>query len=208
MTKVLYVKVNPKADEFSYSARLANAFLDAYQTENPDSQVELLDLYQTNIPLIDADVLNGWGKLAAGTELSETEAAKINRMGELVDQFLAADKVVFSAPFWNFGYPPLFKAYIDSIAVAGKTFKYTENGSVGLAGDKKIALVEARGGIYSEGPGMELQHTESYLKTVLAFFGVTDVTVVLTEGMAADPANADNIFAAAVERAREAGSKF
>jgi FMN-dependent NADH-azoreductase len=208
MAKVLYVKANPKQDDMSYSARLANTFLDAYQTENPADEIEVLDLYNTNLPLIDADVLSAWGKLAAGTELTAEESAKVTRLGELVDQFLAADKVVFSAPMWNFGFPPLMKAYIDAVAVAGKTFKYTENGAVGLAGDKKVVLLEARGGVYSEGPAASMEHTQSYLKAVLSFFGITDFTLVVAEGMAAAPAEAEAIFAAAAEKAKEVAKGF
>ncbi|MFC3885193.1 FMN-dependent NADH-azoreductase [Bacillus songklensis] len=208
MAKVLYVKANPKQDDMSYSARLANVFLDAYKTENPADEVEVLDLYNTNLPLIDADVLSAWGKLAAGTELTAEESAKVTRLGELVDQFLAADKVVFSAPMWNFGFPPLMKAYIDAVAVAGKTFKYTENGPVGLAGDKKVVLLEARGGVYSEGPAVSMEHTQSYLKAVLSFLGITDLTLVVSEGMAAAPAEAEVIFAAAAEKAKEVAKGF
>ncbi|HWO96812.1 MAG TPA: FMN-dependent NADH-azoreductase [Bacillus sp. (in: firmicutes)] len=208
MAKVLYVKANPKMDDMSFSARLANTFLDAYQTEKPGDQIEMLDLYNTYLPLIDGDVLSAWGKLADGADLTEEEMKKVSRLGELVDQFLAADKVVFSAPMWNFGFPPLMKAYIDAIAVAGKTFKYTENGPVGLAGDKKVILLEARGGIYSEGPAASMEHTQSYLKTALSFLGIQDFTLVVAEGMAAAPAEAETIFAAAAQKAREAAKNF
>ncbi|SDN05617.1 Flavodoxin-like fold [Paenibacillus sp. yr247] len=84
-----------------------------------------LDLYQVNIPQIDADVFSGWGKLSSGThfnQLSTEEKTKVSRLGELVDQFVAADKYVFVNPMWNFSFPPVMKAYIDSICVAGKTF--------------------------------------------------------------------------------------
>ncbi len=208
MANVLYVKANPKADEASFSARLANQFLDAYSTEHPADKVEMLDLYSTNLPLIDADVLGAWGKLAEGAELSAEEATKVGRLGELVDQFVAADKVVFSAPMWNFGFPPLLKAYIDAVAVAGKTFQYTEQGPVGLVGDKKVVLLEARGGVYSEGPAAELEHTQSFFKTVMGFFGITDVTVIATEGMAAAPEQAEAIFEKAVTEAKAVASKF
>jgi FMN-dependent NADH-azoreductase len=208
MAKVLYVKANPKLDEMSFSARLANDFLGAYQAANPGDEVETLDLYHTYLPLIDGDVLAAWGKLAAGGEMTEEEAKKVTRLGELVDQFLAADKVVFSVPMWNFGFPPLMKAYIDAISVAGKTFKYTENGPVGLAENKKVILLEARGGIYSEGPAASMEHTQSYLKVVMSFVGVQDFTVIAAEGMAAAPADAEAIFETASEKAKETAKDF
>ncbi|MBM7693091.1 FMN-dependent NADH-azoreductase [Peribacillus deserti] len=208
MTKVLYVKANPKEDQFSFSARVANEFINTYKEKNSSDEIEVLDLYSTNLPLIDRDVLNAWGKIAAGGELTENENAKVSRLVELVDQFLAADKVVFSAPMWNFGYPPLMKAYLDALCVAGKTFKYTENGPVGLAGDKSVALIEARGGIYSEGPAMEVEHTESFFKTIMGFIGINNVQTVLVEGVAIDPSKAEDIVGEAASKAIELAKQF
>ncbi|WP_409294618.1 FMN-dependent NADH-azoreductase [Peribacillus sp. SCS-26] len=208
MSKLLYVKANPKEDSYSFSARVANEFVAAYKEANSSDEVEILDLYSTDLPLIDREVLNGWGKAAAGEELTASENAKIGRLIELVDQFLAADKVVFSAPMWNFGYPPLMKAYLDSLCVAGKTFKYTENGPIGLAGDKAVALIEARGGVYSEGPAADVQHTESFFKTVMGFIGIQNVQTVLIEGVNLDPSKAEEITAAASEEARTLAGKF
>ncbi|TYR81211.1 FMN-dependent NADH-azoreductase [Priestia megaterium] len=208
MANVLYVKVNPQVDEASFSTRLAQVFLDEYQTANPNDTVTTLDVYKETIPLIDGDVLQAWGKAGAGQELTAVEAEKVARMNELVDQFLQADKVVFSAPMWNLSYPPLMKAYIDNILIAGKTFKYTENGPVGLAGDKKVVVLEARGGIYTEGPGAELEFTQRYLRTVMGFIGIQDFQLVVSEGMAATPAEAENIFAKAAEEAKTVAKTF
>ncbi|MEI5909351.1 FMN-dependent NADH-azoreductase [Bacillus spongiae] len=208
MTNVLYVKSNPKADETSYSARLANSFIEAYKEKNPTAEVTTLDLYNESIPVIDQEVLTAWGKLAEGAELTASESTKVTRLGELVDQFLAADKVVFSAPMWNFGFPPLLKAYIDAISVAGKTFKYTENGPVGLAGDKQVVLLEARGGVHSEGPTAAMQHTASYLEVVMGFIGVKDFNVIVTEGMAQAPAEAEVILEKATAKAKELAASF
>ncbi|MBF0835332.1 NAD(P)H-dependent oxidoreductase, partial [Bacteroides acidifaciens] len=85
------------------------------------------------IPQIDADVFAGWGKLQSGQEfeaLSEGEQGKVKRLEELSNQFVNADKYVFVTPFWNFSFPPVMKAYLDSVSVAGKTFKYTAEGPV------------------------------------------------------------------------------
>jgi FMN-dependent NADH-azoreductase len=208
MANVLYVKVNPQVDEASFSTRLAQVFLDEYKTANPTDTVTTLDLYKETVPFIDGDVLAAWGKAGAGEELSAVELEKVTRMGELVEQFLQADKVIFSAPMWNLSFPPLMKAYIDNILIAGKTFKYTENGPVGLASDKKVVLLEARGGVYSEGPAAELEFTQSYLRTVMGFIGVQDFHLVVAEGMAYTPAEADNILAKASEKAKEVASTF
>ena len=204
MTKVLFIKGNPKKTEQSYSLRLGQAYVDAYKAAHADVEVSELDLYEDHIPLIDSDVMTGWGKLAQQQDLNNHEAHKVQRLGELVDQFLAADVVVLAAPMWNFSYPPMVKAYVDAVSVAGKTFKYTDQGPVGLVVGKKVVLTESRGGVYSEGPAAGMQHTESYMRAVLGLLGVTDIDVFVAEGVAADPSKGEEILAAAMSKAQQA----
>ena len=103
----------------------------------------------------------------------------------LVSQFLDADVVVIGVPFYNFSVPSQLKAWVDRVAQAGRTFKYTENGPVGLAGGKTVILAVARGGVYSNSEaGQAMEHQESYLKVVFGFFGITDVRVIRAEGVA------------------------
>jgi len=140
MAQVLYITAHPHDESQSYSMAVGKAFIDSYKEKNPNDEVVHVDLYSENIPHIDADVFSGWGKLRSGQafdELSSEEKAKVSRLNELSDQFIAADKYVFVTPLWNFSFPPVMKAYLDSVAVAGKTFKYTEQGPVGLLPGKK-----------------------------------------------------------------------
>jgi FMN-dependent NADH-azoreductase len=115
-----------------------------------------------------------------------------------VSQCLAADVVVVAAPMYNFSIPSQLKAWIDRVAQAGRTFKYTEQGPVGLAGGKTVIVVSSRGGAYSANPALAfLDHQESYLKTVFGFFGITDVRFVRAEGLAmGDAAKASAIASA------------
>lgn len=104
---------------------------------------------------------------------------------EMLDEFLAADIVVVGAPMYNFGVPSQLKAWIDRLAVAGKTFRYTAEGPQGLAGGKEVIVASSRGGFYSPGtPAAALDHQESYLRGVFNFFGINDVTFVRAEGVA------------------------
>ncbi|WP_028775584.1 FMN-dependent NADH-azoreductase [Shimazuella kribbensis] len=208
MAKVLYITANPKPVAESFSLRTGKAFLEEYQSSNPNDDVAHLDLYNMDIPMIDADVFSGWGKLAKGEDLSSEEKAKVERIAELTDEFVTADKYIFVTPFWNFFFPPKLKAYIDAICIAGKTFKYTENGPVGLLGGKRVVHIQARGGFYSEGPTKELEFGDRYLRTVLNFLGITDIQTVVSEGMAFDPSKAEGIVAKAIERAREVAKDF
>jgi FMN-dependent NADH-azoreductase len=105
-----------------------------------------------------------------------------------LDELLAADILVIGAPMYNFTVPSQLKAWIDRIAVAGKTFRYTENGPVGLLGGKRAFIASARGGVYSPGSAAAaLEHHETYLTGVLAFLGIKDVTIVRAEGVAVSP---------------------
>jgi FMN-dependent NADH-azoreductase len=101
-----------------------------------------------------------------------------------LDEFLAADIVVVGAPMYNFGVPSQLKAWIDRIAVAGKTFRYTAAGPEGLAGGKKVIVASSRGGFYGPGtPAADLEHQESYLRAVFSFLGITEISFVRAEGV-------------------------
>ncbi len=211
MAKVLYITAHPHDDTQSYSMAVGKAFIDTYKQVNPSDEVIHIDLYKENIPQIDADVFSGWGKLQSGSgfeELSEQEKAKVGRLGELSDQFVTADKYVFVTPFWNFSFPPVMKAYLDSVSVAGKSFKYTEQGPVGLLTDKKALHIQARGGIYSEGPAAEMEMGHRYLSVMMRFFGVPSFDGVFVEGHNAMPDKAQEIKENAIARAKDVAHTF
>ncbi len=103
----------------------------------------------------------------------------------VLDEFLAADTIVVGAPMYNFGIPSQLKAWIDRVVIAGRTFRYAEDGRpVGLAGDKRIIVAISRGGFYDEGNAME--HVETYLRGALGFIGVTP-EFVHADGIAVGP---------------------
>lgn len=105
-----------------------------------------------------------------------------------MDELLEADVVVIGTPMYNLSIPTPLKAWIDRIAVAGKTFRYTATGPEGLLKNKRAFIASARGGVYSAGsPAAALEHHESYLIGLLSFLGITDTTVVRAEGVAFSP---------------------
>ena len=129
------------------------------------------------------------GELFAARQGAVPESADVQKdvatSQAVLDEFLAADTVVIGAPMYNFGISTQLKAWIDRIAVAGKTFKYGANGPEGLAGDKHLIIAISRGGLYSAGsPAAGLEHAESYLRAVFTFLGVTNLEIVLAEGLA------------------------
>lgn len=146
--------------------------------------------------------LNG-AHLAAGKGPADPLLQRDIEAGSTVlEEFLAADIVVMGAPMYNFGIPSQLKAWIDRIAIAGKTFRYTENGPEGLAGDKTVIIASSRGGIFSPGtPGAALEHQESYLRALFGFLGVTDIRFVRAEGVAMGPDARASAIAAARDEA-------
>lgn len=208
MANVLYVKVNPKSDKDSNSSCLAAYFINLYQQENPNDTIEKLDLYQAGIPLLDGDMFSAWGKFASQSTLTKDEKEKAYKMDHLTDQFLKADKIIFSAPFWNLNYPPLLKAYIDTICVAGKTFQYTDKGPIGLVPDKPLLLIETRGGFYSSGPAAQLENSQRYLRTIMNFMGILNFQPVIAEGLDIDEKQKQQSLESAKEQLKHISVDF
>jgi FMN-dependent NADH-azoreductase len=126
------------------------------------------------------------------TRADELEAA---RNEAVVEEFLGADVLVIGAPLYNFSIPTQLKAWIDRIAVAGRTFRYTERGPEGLAGGKQVIVAVARGGVYEAGSPAEFG--ESYLRFIFGFLGIRDVSFVRAEGLAYSPQHRDDAMSAA-----------
>ncbi|NBD24750.1 NAD(P)H-dependent oxidoreductase [Paenibacillus glycinis] len=209
--KVLYITAHPSTSESSYSLAVGEQFLAAYNEANPNDHVYHIDLFRAEIPYLDNEIFGAWNKLQSGTAfdgLTAAEQAKVARLGELADQFVEADKYVFVNPVWNFSYPPVLKAYIDSVFVAGKTFKYTTDGPVGLLGGKKAFHIQASGSVLSEGGYASFEMAHRHLDAVLKFLGVPSFEAVYVEGMAAQSDKAQEIKANAIARAREAAKHF
>lgn len=165
----------------SVSRGLTQQLVERWVANHPETTVDYLDLAADAPPHFSADSM-GIRRPANG-EVSEAEQRENALAESFVSQFLASDVVVIGAPLYNFSIPSQLKAWIDRLAQAGRTFRYTENGPEGLAGGKTVIAVLSRGGIYSSSEaGQAMEHQESYLKTVFGFFGITDVRIVRAEG--------------------------
>lgn len=211
MAKLLYITAHPNDKSQSYSLAVGSAFIESYKASHSGDEVVHIDLYKEHIPHIDSDVFSGWGKLGSGggfETLSQDEQTKVGRLNELVNQFVEADKYVFVTPLWNFSFPPILKNYIDSICVAGKTFKYTENGPVGLLTNKKALHIQARGGVYSEGPAAGLEMGHKYLSIIMGFIGVPSFEGIFVEGQNQFPDRAQEIKEKAIQQAKEKAKDF
>ncbi|MDR4985876.1 FMN-dependent NADH-azoreductase [Bacillus cereus] len=208
MTTVLFVKANNRPANQAVSVKLYEAFLASYKESHPNDTVVELDLYKEELPYVGVDMINGTFKASRGLDLTEEEAKAVAVADKYLDQFLVADKVVFGFPLWNLTIPAVLHTYIDYLNRAGKTFKYTLEGPVGLIGDKKIALLNASGGVYSEGPKAEMEMAVKYVASMMSFFGVKDMEKVVIEGHNQFPDKAEEIIAAGLEKAVKVASTF
>jgi FMN-dependent NADH-azoreductase len=155
----------------SVSRGLTAAVVAEFVRNHPGIEVTYRDLH--------AAPLAPWALPAGENDPNAAEAEKV------MDEFLAADVVVVGAPMYNFGISSTLKAWIDRIAVAGKTFRYTSAGPEGLAGGKRLIVASSRGGIYTGGsPAAAMDFQEPYLRAVFGFLGVTDIEFVRAEGVA------------------------
>ncbi|PIE94162.1 FMN-dependent NADH-azoreductase [Bacillus fungorum] len=208
MATVLFVKANNRPAEQAVSVKLYEAFLANYKEAHPNDAVVELDLYKEELPYVGVDMINGTFKAGKGFDLTEEEAKAVAVADKYLNQFLEADKVVFGFPLWNLTIPAVLHTYIDYLNRAGKTFKYTPEGPVGLIGDKKIALLNARGGVYSEGPAAEVEMAVKYVASMMGFFGATNMETVIIEGHNQFPDKAEEIITAGLEEAAKVASKF
>ncbi|MDT4791170.1 FMN-dependent NADH-azoreductase 1 [compost metagenome] len=177
--KLLHIDSSILGDA-SASRQLSREVVDAWRAAEPGIQVTYRDLAADAISHLSSASL-----VAAGTPAELRDAAQKHEaeLGEsTIEEFLAADAIVIGAPMYNFTVPTQLKAWIDRIAVAGKTFRYTETGPVGLAGGKKVIIVSTAGGLHAGEPSGAAH--EDYLKLVLGFLGVTDIEVVRAQGLA------------------------
>lgn len=167
----------------SVSRSLSASVVAKLQAVDPSLQVVYRDLAADPIAHLSGTYLAA-GQAAAGQH--DPALTHDLAMGEQVmKEFLAADIVVIGVAQYNFSVPSQLKAWIDRIAVAGKTFRYTEAGPEGLMGDKRVILAVARGGLYGPGsPTEHLEHTLTYLRSIMSFFGINQPEIITADGLA------------------------
>ena len=180
----------------SYSNRVATNVLTELRTRNPGARVTVRDVGREPLPHISDDFVTA--TRGAAVPQTDEQRALLARSEALVDELMAADVVLIATPMINFTIPSNLKAWIDYVARAGRTFRYSEKGPEGLVTGKHVIIVAARGGVYPDGNALDFQLP--YLKGVLAFLGMTDVTVLEVEGTAYGPEAAEKAVAAATAK--------
>ncbi|ELX7526155.1 FMN-dependent NADH-azoreductase [Vibrio parahaemolyticus] len=172
MSRVLALKSSILGD-YSQSNKLVEDFI-----KNVDQdKLTVRDLAANPLPVLDFAVATA---LRATEDLSQEQQAVVDLSDTLIEEVKAADTLVIAAPMYNFTIPTQLKNWIDLIARAGVTFKYTENGVQGLIEGKKAIVVTTRGGIHKDSP---TDNVTPYLRTALGFVGITDVEFVYAEAL-------------------------
>lgn len=177
MSRVLIIESSARQQD-SVSRQLTQTFISQWKATHPADEITLRDLAVNPVPHLDADLLGGWMKPAE--QRTATENASLDRSVELTDELLAADVLVMAAPMYNFAIPSTLKAWLDHVLRAGVTFKYTPTGPQGLLTGKRAFVLTARGGIHAGG---STDHQEPYLRQVMGFIGIHDVTFIHAEGL-------------------------
>jgi FMN-dependent NADH-azoreductase len=196
--KILHLDASPLGSA-SLSRQLTASVVEKLTRDHPAAQVVHRDLDETRISHLSSELIQVLRPAPGSTPPSgPTIRAEADQTDTLIEELLSADVVVIGAPMINFSIPSQLKAWIDRVAQGGRTFRYTAEGPIGLATGKKTIVVSTRGGVYA-GTAYEaaMDHQEAYLRTVLNFLGMTDVTFVRAEGVALGTDKKEEAVAAA-----------
>lgn len=207
MSKILFIKANNRPSDQAVSVKMYDAFVESYRKLHPKEEFVELDLFQEHLPYIDNVMLTGIYKASQGHKLTTEEQTLVEIADKFLNQFLAAEKIVFAFPLWNETIPAVLHTYIDYLNRVGKTFRYTPDGPIGLATGKKVVLLNARGGVYSENTSKKEMAVNLVLSN-LKLFGITDITTVITEGHNQYPDRKEEIIQQGIERSAKAAATF
>ena len=186
--------VNSSANgDASVSSQLAGRFVDSVRDANPGANVVIRDVGANPLPHLTVETVAAIkGEPQSPAEL-ETRALS----DALIAELQQAEVILIASPMYNFGISSTLKSWFDHIARAGVTFRYTESGPEGLLQGKKTVAILSRAGFYSEGPGVAMDGQEPYLRAMLGFVGLDDVTWIRAEKLAFGPEAAEQAIEAA-----------
>ena len=186
--KILQINSSARV-EGANSTRLANTVTARLLAKHPGASVTVRDLAVTPHPVLDSAALGAL--FTPADQRTPEQAARVALDDALIAEVQAHDVIVLGVPMYNFGVPVQLKTWLDAIARAGVTFRYTANGPEGLIQGKKVYVAFARGGIYR---GTPADSQTPYIHTILGFLGMTDVKYIYAEGLAMGPEAVDKGF--------------
>jgi len=183
----------------SFSTRFASELVDALKARHANAELTVRDLGANPHPALDETALGAL--FTPAEQRTPAQAALVAANDALIDELMSHDVLVLGVPMINFGVPAQLKNWIDAVARAGVTFRYTATGPEGLVKGKKAYIVTARGGVHLGQPTD--QGVTQYLRTFLGFLGIADVEFIYLEGLNMGPESVENAVAGARERIAE-----
>lgn len=167
--KILHVDSSILGD-YSTSKKITAKIIENFKSKNNETEISYLDLSINPLPHFDGTMLNA--------DYIKKEDVELNK--KILNTFFESDIIVIGAPMYNFSIPSQLKSWIDRLLISGVTFKYTENGPIGLVNNKKLIIVSTKGGLY---PDNIPNYQNDYLKAVFNFIGITDIKIINAEGL-------------------------
>jgi len=202
--KLLHIIATPRGPQ-SNTLRISNAFIESLYTKYVDLNVDVIDLFNEELPIVTGDNIEVKYKLMVGSSVDQHQEDSWKQIEALIDHFLGADIYLISVPMWNFSIPYALKYYIDAIIQPGYTFKYNEQGQpVGLVDGKKMVCITTRGGDYSEGtPFHSYDFQEPYLRAVFGFIGITELEFINAQPVNITPELRETAIKDAIQKAKK-----
>jgi FMN-dependent NADH-azoreductase len=194
---ILLITSSPRGSA-SHSTHIATEFARKLQAADSSASLTIRDLAAAPLPHIDSDY--SAGIYTPPEKRSERQAEAVGVSDVAVEELFAADTIILATGLINFNISSTLKSWIDHVTRAGRTFSYGKDGPKGLVTGKKAYIVLASGGVYSEGPAIQLDHAVPYLRTALGFIGLTDIEVIRVEGVGMGPEATDAALKKATDR--------
>ncbi|WP_214849068.1 FMN-dependent NADH-azoreductase [Exiguobacterium sp. s138] len=209
MSRLLFIEANDSTHQKKgISSHMNEAFLSSYRTHHQEDEIVVLNLFEERLPFFDLRLASAAAKLFRGESVDADDDVPIGKLQEYLTGFLDSDKIVFSFPMWNLTVPAPLHNYMDYLAQAGQTFRYTAEGSIGLVKGKQVLLLHSRGGDYSTSDKADSEHAVRYMLDILRFFGIEDVQTIILEGHQQYPDRADELTKKALSACEKAGETF
>lgn len=201
--KLLHIIASPRSDS-SNTLPVSNALLETLSERIPDLSIEVVDLFNHDLPAIAGDNIEAKYSLMVGQPIDRNHAESWNQIERKIEHFLSADAYVITAPMWNLSIPYTLKYYIDCIVQPGYLFRYDERGYVvPMVQGRKMVVVTSRGSDYSEAsPLHPYDFQEPYLRAIFGFVGITDITFVNGQSMDVSAAYRATATRLAIDEAR------
>ena len=206
---VLMIKANDRDASESISRQMYDVYIEEIQ-KSKDIVIQTYDVFEENMPYMGQDLFNAIGKKSLGIELNEKESTLLTAKQKAMDAFTNADVIVIAFPLWNLTIPARLQTFIDYIYSAGFTFKYDETGNmIRLMPEKKVVLLNARGGIYSTVETSSMDMAVNYLHNVFAgIFGMEILDEIVIEGHNAMPHKSNEIISEGLKEVSLAANKL